>query len=75
MTRIEHLELAEVVDAYRILPRVFMAGYGLLLWVTTFWFMDLEAPTAVQGTFVSILWGACAVITGWYFSTGRKWTS
>lgn len=75
MMRLDHLELAEVIDAYRILPRIFMLGYGALLWITTFWFMGLEAPTTTQTTFVSILWGACAVITGWYFSTGRKWTS
>lgn len=75
MNKEEHLTLAEIIDAYRVLPRAIMGGYGLLLWMVSFWYMDLADPTTQQTTFVSILFGACAGITGWYFSTGRKWTS
>lgn len=75
MNRIEHLERAEIIDAYRVLPRLIMVGYAGLLGYTTFWFMGLADPTTAQTAFIGTLWGACAVVTKWYFDTGRKWTS
>lgn len=69
------LQIAEIVDAYRAVPRILLMGYALLLWHSSAWFMSLPDPTSQQTTFVSILWGACGLITGWYFNTGRKWIS
>ena len=69
------LQWAEIIDAYRIVPRLLMIGYACLLWWSSGWYMGLPDPTTQQTSFISILWGACGLITGWYFNTGRKWTS
>lgn len=69
------LDAAEVADAWRLVPRLLMAGYGWMLWSTWVWFRALEDPTVAQSAYVSTLWGAAAVVSGFYFNTGRKWTS
>lgn len=67
------LAIAEILDAYRILPRLFMAGYGWLVYDTELWFRSIESPTAVHGAAHATVWGAAAIITAWYLNTGRKW--
>lgn len=67
------LAIAEVIDAYRLIPRIILIGYGVIVWVVTFWFMGLDDPTATQMGFVNVIWGAAGIISGWYMSTGRKW--
>lgn len=73
--RDSNLIIAELIDAYRIVPRVLMFGYAALLWESSRWFMLLAEPTSQQTTFIGLLWGSCGLITKWYFDTGRKWTS
>lgn len=70
-----HLLIAELLDAYRIVPRILMFGYAVLLWQSSWWYMGLTDPTTQQTSFIGLLWGACGLITKWYFDTGRKWTS
>ena len=70
-----NLIIAELLDAYRIVPRILMFGYAALLWESSRWYMALTDPTSQQTTFIGLLWGACGLITKWYFDTGRKWTS
>lgn len=67
------LDIAELVDAYRVVPRGIMGGYGYLVFALTMWFFGLEDPNAAQAAFASIVWGAAGGLTGWYFNTGRKW--
>lgn len=70
-----HLLIAELVDAYRVVPRIVLIGYGYLLWDTHVWYSALPDPTTTQTAYATLLWGACTVITAWYINTGRKWTS
>jgi hypothetical protein len=42
------LEFADVIDAYRIFPRAFIATYLYLLIETTQWFMSIPEPNASQ---------------------------
>jgi hypothetical protein len=64
---------AEAFDAWRLVPRAVLIGYGWIVWTVTYWFMELPDPTGTQMGFASTVWGAAGMITGWYFSTGRKW--
>lgn len=67
------LGIAEVIDGFRVIPRVMMAGYGYLVFVVADWFMALPDPTGTQMGFISTLLGIAGMMTGWYLSTGRKW--
>jgi hypothetical protein len=67
------LDAAEVADAWRIVPRLLLLGYGYMLYDAGTWFMALEVPNGAQSAYVSILWGAAAVVSGLYFNTGRRW--
>ena len=39
--------VAQAIDAWRIIPRAFLAVYMYLLYFTTFWFMDLPEPSLI----------------------------
>lgn len=67
------LELAEVVDAYRLMPRILAALYALMVWDVTTWFKALEEPNTAQALLLTTVWGASAAWFGFYASTGRKW--
>ncbi len=67
------LEVAEVIDSYRIWPRALITLYGIMVYMTSIWFMQLPDPTGSQAAFISTIWGASAAWFGIYVSTGRKW--
>lgn len=64
------LEFADVIDAYRIFPRAFIATYLYLLIETTQWFMTLPEPNTSQAGLISVVVGAGAAWFGLYTSTG-----
>lgn len=43
-----HLSLAEFIDAWRIIPRVLVVGYGFLLFKVVKWYMNLQ-PFMLEG--------------------------
>ena len=51
---------AKTIDAWRIIPRLFLGIYMYLLYFATFWFMDLPEPSLEQSGLISILVGAGA---------------
>ena len=67
------LDVAEVLDAYRIFPRLFCLGYGAMVWKIVVWFIGLDAPTTEQTTFVTAITIMSGPILNWYMQTGRKW--
>lgn len=67
------LKYAEILDAYRIVPRAILLGFGYLVYSVVQWFMGLDDPTTQQAAFVSAVVGITAPITAFYFNTGRKW--
>jgi hypothetical protein len=71
--KIRLLDVAEIVDAHRVFPKVFVAGYGFLCWKTALWFMALELPTTEQSAFVTIVVSVFAPLFNWYAQGGRKW--
>lgn len=66
------LEIAKIVDAFRIFPRLFIVTYIILILSGAFWFMGLAAPTAVQAGFMSVLVGAGAAWFGLYVHSGPQ---
>ena len=65
------IDLAEAVDSWRIFPRAFLSVYIFLLYYSTMWFMDLEAPSLEQSGLISIIVGAGAAWFGLYAGTSK----
>lgn len=61
----------EKVNAYRVIPRILVAMYGLMVWDSVAWFMGLDNPSTQQVTFVSTVVGAAAVWFGFYVNSGN----
>jgi len=60
------VHLAQTIDAWRIFPRAFITVYMFLLYYTTIWFMELDAPTLEQSGLISVVVGAGAAWFGLY---------
>ena len=73
MDKQSFLNVSEVVDSFRIVPRVLLFAISALVWHVVNWFMALTDPTTQQATFVTIIVGIIPAIIGLYQSTGRKW--
>lgn len=67
------MDIAEIVDAFRIIPRFILIGYGVLCYNMYLWFTSLEDPTQTQAAFVSIIIGVAGYIIGSYYKTGKDW--
>lgn len=61
---------AEVLDCYRVFPRLFIVTYIILILTGAFWFMGLPDPTTTQASFLSVLVGAGAAWFGLYVNSG-----
>ena len=78
------LNLAELVDAFRLMPRgILIASLGFAGWYIyeiTIWYMGLpmEARTMEATGLASItipaVFGLAGKMVDWYLKTGRKWT-
>ena len=60
------VHFAQTLDAWRIFPRAFITVYMFLLYYTTMWFMQLDAPTLEQSGLISVVVGAGAAWFGLY---------
>lgn len=67
------LPAAEVLDAFRVFPRIFLIGYGWLGIEVCVWAMAQPALSIEQMGFASAVIGLFVPLTGWYMQTGRKW--
>lgn len=65
----KRIELAKMVDAWRIFPRIFISVYIILLYQSVNWFMGLEDPTNPQFSLVATIVGAGAAWFGLYVNT------
>jgi hypothetical protein len=66
------LDRAEIVDAWRVFPRLFN---GVLLWLLVdmhLWYSGLEDAPFPQ-YYVIAVWGAIAVVNKFYIQSGRAW--
>ena len=73
MNKQKWLDLAEIIDAYRIFPRLFFGSYiALFLW-TGIWATTLPVLSATQVGLVGTLTTVGAAWFNMYVKTGRKY--
>ena len=56
-----YLAFGEMLDAFRIFPRLLVAGYTYILYDTISWYMDLK-PVLVEGCVVELLGQTCIAL-------------
>lgn len=81
--RLSHLCFAEFIDAWRIIPRFLVLLYGVLIYKTVSWYMNLqpyllndtiiEVPTTQHAALITAVVGISGAIFGLYANSGRKW--
>lgn len=69
------LDVAEITDAYRTFPRMFLCLFYTILVDTHYWYINLPDPSLYQSTYITAVWAAVAAVTKFYVDTGRKWTT
>lgn len=79
------LDIAEVIDAHRIVPKLILTlafvGYGMFTYDTYFWIKEIYAQTkdvpisvaAFAGGTLSSLGGVLTMLVNKYFDGGRQW--
>lgn len=67
------LKYAEIIDAHRVFPKLFMAGYGVLLG-HSYLVAQASQSEFSRDIFYAVL-GAAAIVTTFYFNSGRKWST
>ena len=67
------LEIAEVVDAFRVVPRFILIGYSILVWTVAQWYMGIDVPSTQQAALMTTVIGVIAPIAAFYQTSGRSW--
>lgn len=67
------MRIAEIVDAFRIVPRSMVLCYGIACWQVGQWFMALPDPSTSQVAFVDALALVAGYVFGLYVQSGRNW--
>ena len=65
------IDVAYMVDQWRIFPRLFITTYIYLLYKVVIWYMDLAAPSMEQSGLVSVVVGAGAAWFGLYTGSSK----
>ena len=68
------LDTAEIVDAFRVVPRAILVAYAVFVWNVVTWYMGIPTPTVEQAAIPGIVTGLIAAVIGLYQSSGRKWS-
>ena len=63
---------AELLDAYRIIPRLIMIGYGYMCWDVYQW--AIAHPELETGKWlVGAIFGVAGIVSSAYMNSGKKW--
>ena len=65
--------VAEIVDDWRLFPRLFVIAYGILAFRFADWAMDQQALTMQQAGMVTAVIALAPPLLNWYMNTGRSW--
>lgn len=63
---------AETIIKLKILPRFMMLASTIMSWRCAEWFMELDAPTAAQSAFVSVVMGVMTGVFGIWMGHEHK---
>lgn len=72
MLKQNFLDVAEIVDAYRVFPRLYLIVFLYILW-DVHSFLKTTIPPESAHLYGNMVWGAVGAMTGFYVATGRKW--
>lgn len=72
MLKQNFLDVAEIVDAYRVFPRLYLIVFLYILW-DVHNFLKTTIPPESAHLYGNMVWGAVGAMTGFYVATGRKW--
>ena len=64
------LDAAEVVDAWRVFPRMYLLLFAYFLWDLHNWYITVASNPDI---YANLVFGAISALTGWYMGTGRSW--
>lgn len=67
------MKTAEVVDAWRVVPRLVLVAYGALTLHVVNWFMTIPEPTTSQMVLVTTISGLSAAVIGLYNNSSKNW--
>lgn len=62
----------ETLNAWRIVPRLLVSLYGVMLYQVAAWYMGLPSPSTQQAAFVSTVVGAAPAFFGLYVNSGNN---
>ncbi len=63
---------AEILDRWRLIPRLLILMMMAMTWNTLEWFMALPDPDTQQASLVSVMTGALTGAFGLFLGSGRK---
>ncbi len=63
------------IDAYRVIPRILVLGYGYLFWKVVFWFCSRPDVSTNQAAVIATIASVAATLFVFYVRTGRDWNS
>jgi hypothetical protein len=67
------MKSAEVIDAWRVVPRTLLVAYGALTLHVVNWFMTIPEPTTSQTFLVTTISGLASVVIGLYNNSSKNW--
>lgn len=73
ITKQTFLDIAEVIDSFRLVPRVLLVATGTLVWYVINWYMGLQTPTTQQAALVTTVTAVIPVVIGLYQNSSRSW--
>lgn len=63
---------AETLNDYRVVPRLMVVLFGVLVWIVADWFMGLKDPNTQQAAFVSTMMGTLPAVFAFYVNSGKR---
>lgn len=66
------LDVAEVTDALRVFPRLYLGFFLLFIYDLHEWYTG-PAIAGNPDYYANLVFGAISALTGFYMGTGRKW--
>jgi hypothetical protein len=64
------LDAAEVVDAWRVFPRLYLGFFLAFIYDLHQWYITVATA---PDYYANLVFGAISVLTGLYMGSGRKW--
>lgn len=64
------MDFAEVVDALRVFPRLYLGFFLLFIYDLHQWYTTVADNPDV---YANMVFGSISALTGFYMGTGRKW--